>query len=125
MDSSAPFPLFSSLRVVGDMNSRPFISHLSPKGPISDTCPNAFSPSFGTVTGRNPQHWYRSCMAGYGRLTQIAKKAFLRKSFRKPLPQGLHTKAFYELPHRQGLHDKSTKVFPRKPFRKPFPQKLT
>ncbi|GBM91643.1 hypothetical protein AVEN_107750-1 [Araneus ventricosus] len=34
MDSSAPFLLFSSLRVLGDMNDRPFISHLSPKGPL-------------------------------------------------------------------------------------------
>ncbi|GBN39059.1 hypothetical protein AVEN_186380-1 [Araneus ventricosus] len=44
MDSSAPFPLFSSLRVVGDMNDRPFISYLSPKGPLMTTRPTAFSP---------------------------------------------------------------------------------
>ncbi|GBL89381.1 hypothetical protein AVEN_225896-1 [Araneus ventricosus] len=45
MDSSAPLPLFSSLRVVGVMNGRPFISHLSPKGPfIMTTHPTAFSP---------------------------------------------------------------------------------
>ncbi|GBN69951.1 hypothetical protein AVEN_136474-1 [Araneus ventricosus] len=31
----------------------------------------------------------------------LSTKAFPRKSFRKPLPQGLHTKAFDELPHRQ------------------------
>ncbi|GBL80233.1 hypothetical protein AVEN_29203-1 [Araneus ventricosus] len=64
-------------------------------------------------------------------LSQIAKKvafhtlsakAFPRKPFRKPLPQGLHRKAFYELTHRQGLNDKPAKAFPRKPFRKPFPQ---
>ncbi|GBO35140.1 hypothetical protein AVEN_69897-1 [Araneus ventricosus] len=41
MDSSTPFPLFSSLRVVGDMNGRPFISYLSP---IMTTRPAAFSP---------------------------------------------------------------------------------
>ncbi|GBM22074.1 hypothetical protein AVEN_137382-1 [Araneus ventricosus] len=44
MDSSAPFPLFSSLRVVGDMNGRPFISHLSPKGPFNDNSPNCLLP---------------------------------------------------------------------------------
>ncbi|GBM64412.1 hypothetical protein AVEN_52535-1 [Araneus ventricosus] len=44
MDSSAPFPLFSSLCVVGDMNGGPFISHLSPKGPFNATRPTAFSP---------------------------------------------------------------------------------
>ncbi|GBM65522.1 hypothetical protein AVEN_214867-1 [Araneus ventricosus] len=37
MDSSAPFPLFSSPRVVGDMNGRPFI-------PLKTTRPTAFSP---------------------------------------------------------------------------------
>ncbi|GBM96454.1 hypothetical protein AVEN_150020-1 [Araneus ventricosus] len=44
MDSSAPFSIFSSLRVVGDTNGRPFISHLSPKGPFNDHSPTAFSP---------------------------------------------------------------------------------
>ncbi|GBM39627.1 hypothetical protein AVEN_10830-1 [Araneus ventricosus] len=42
MDSSAPFPLFSSLRVVGDMNGRPFISPL--RVPLMSTGPTAFSP---------------------------------------------------------------------------------
>ncbi|GBN40259.1 hypothetical protein AVEN_25677-1 [Araneus ventricosus] len=43
MDSSAPFPLFSSLRVVGDMNDTPSIS--SPlKVPFMTTRPTAFSP---------------------------------------------------------------------------------
>ncbi|GBM68988.1 hypothetical protein AVEN_158811-1 [Araneus ventricosus] len=42
MDSSAPFPLFSSPRVVGDMNGRPFISHLSP--PFKDHSPNCLLP---------------------------------------------------------------------------------
>ncbi|GBO22789.1 hypothetical protein AVEN_22303-1, partial [Araneus ventricosus] len=36
------------------------------------------------------------------------------------LPQRLRRKAFFGLPHRQGLNDKSAKPFPRKPFRKPF-----
>ncbi|GBM49449.1 hypothetical protein AVEN_51441-1 [Araneus ventricosus] len=36
MDPSVPFPLFSSPRVVGDINGRPFISYLSPKGPFND-----------------------------------------------------------------------------------------
>ncbi|GBN77480.1 hypothetical protein AVEN_55359-1 [Araneus ventricosus] len=44
MDSSAPFPLFSSLRVVGDRNVRPFISYLSPKGPFNDHSPNCLLP---------------------------------------------------------------------------------
>ncbi|GBL87287.1 hypothetical protein AVEN_270548-1 [Araneus ventricosus] len=44
MDSSAPFPLFSSLRAVGDMIGRPFISYLSPKGPFNDHSPNCLSP---------------------------------------------------------------------------------
>ncbi|GBM36367.1 hypothetical protein AVEN_176062-1 [Araneus ventricosus] len=39
MDSSAPFP---SLRVVGDMNGRTFISPL--KVPLKTTRPTAFSP---------------------------------------------------------------------------------
>ncbi|GBN27473.1 hypothetical protein AVEN_226453-1 [Araneus ventricosus] len=42
MDSSAPFPLFSSLRVVGDMNGRPLIPPL--RVPLMTTCPTAFSP---------------------------------------------------------------------------------
>ncbi|GBM33211.1 hypothetical protein AVEN_28204-1 [Araneus ventricosus] len=46
MDSSAPFPLVSSLRVVGDVNGRPFISHLSPKGPFNDHSPNCLLPPF-------------------------------------------------------------------------------
>ncbi|GBN49534.1 hypothetical protein AVEN_269776-1 [Araneus ventricosus] len=53
---------------------------------------------------------------------RLSAKAFPRKPFKKPLPQGLHRKAFYELPHRQGLNDKSAKAFPRKPFRKPLPR---
>ncbi|GBM72970.1 hypothetical protein AVEN_186735-1 [Araneus ventricosus] len=44
MDSSAPFPLFSSLRAVGDMNGRPLISYLSPKGPFNDHSPNCLLP---------------------------------------------------------------------------------
>ncbi|GBN08809.1 hypothetical protein AVEN_261075-1 [Araneus ventricosus] len=44
MDSSAPFPLFSSLRVVGDMNGRPFISYLFLKGPFNDDSPKCLSP---------------------------------------------------------------------------------
>ncbi|GBM03806.1 hypothetical protein AVEN_231284-1 [Araneus ventricosus] len=40
----------------------------------------------------------------------------------KFLAPPLHRKAFYELPHQQGLNDKSAKAFPRKPFRKPLPQ---
>ncbi|GBN62665.1 hypothetical protein AVEN_138367-1 [Araneus ventricosus] len=40
MDSSAPFPLFSSQRGIGDINGRPFISHLSPKGPFKGNSPN-------------------------------------------------------------------------------------
>ncbi|GBN29085.1 hypothetical protein AVEN_36736-1 [Araneus ventricosus] len=42
MDSSAPFSLFSSLRVVGDMNGRTFISPL--RVPLVTTHPTAFSP---------------------------------------------------------------------------------
>ncbi|GBN13394.1 hypothetical protein AVEN_13848-1 [Araneus ventricosus] len=68
MDSSAPFPLFSSLRVVGDMNGRPFNSHLSPMGPFNDHSPNCLLPPFGTAIGRNPPHKYRSYMTGYGQL---------------------------------------------------------
>ncbi|GBN22105.1 hypothetical protein AVEN_123118-1 [Araneus ventricosus] len=41
MDSSAPFPLFSSPRVVGDMNGRPFIFPL--RLPLMATRPTAFS----------------------------------------------------------------------------------
>ncbi|GBN93180.1 hypothetical protein AVEN_66967-1 [Araneus ventricosus] len=44
MDSSVPFPLFTSLRVVGDMNGRPFMSHLSLRVPLMTTRPTAFSP---------------------------------------------------------------------------------
>ncbi|GBL81548.1 hypothetical protein AVEN_266584-1 [Araneus ventricosus] len=44
MDSSAPFPLLSSLRVVGDMNGHPFISQLSPKGLFNDHSPNCLLP---------------------------------------------------------------------------------
>ncbi|GBN46794.1 hypothetical protein AVEN_198952-1 [Araneus ventricosus] len=51
---------------------------------------------------------------------RLSAKALTRKPFRKLLPQGLHRKAFYELPHRQGLNDKSAKAFPHNPFRKPF-----
>ncbi|GBN33547.1 hypothetical protein AVEN_121614-1 [Araneus ventricosus] len=74
MDSSAPFPLFSSLRVVGDMNDRPFISYFSLKGPFNDHSPNCLLPPFGTATGRNVLHQYRSCMAGYGRLRSQSVK---------------------------------------------------
>ncbi|GBN19384.1 hypothetical protein AVEN_120680-1 [Araneus ventricosus] len=41
MDSSAPFPLFSSLRMVGDMNYRPSISPL--RLPLNTTRPATFS----------------------------------------------------------------------------------
>ncbi|GBM64067.1 hypothetical protein AVEN_98110-1 [Araneus ventricosus] len=45
MDSSAPFLLFCSLRRVGDMNGRPFISYISPRVfPLMTTFPTAFSP---------------------------------------------------------------------------------
>ncbi|GBO37392.1 hypothetical protein AVEN_181921-1 [Araneus ventricosus] len=37
-------PLFSSLRVVGDMTGRPFISYLSLKGPFNDYSPNCLLP---------------------------------------------------------------------------------
>ncbi|GBO21066.1 hypothetical protein AVEN_274040-1 [Araneus ventricosus] len=50
MDSSAPFPLFSSLRVVGVMNGRPSISHLSPKGPFNDHLPNCLLSPFERAT---------------------------------------------------------------------------
>ncbi|GBM55253.1 hypothetical protein AVEN_168395-1 [Araneus ventricosus] len=44
MDSSAPFPLFSSLRLVGDINGRPS-SLISPlRVPLMTTRPTAFSP---------------------------------------------------------------------------------
>ncbi|GBM78928.1 hypothetical protein AVEN_26726-1 [Araneus ventricosus] len=42
MDSPAPFPLFYSLLVVGDINGRPFISPL--RVPSMTTRPTAFSP---------------------------------------------------------------------------------
>ncbi|GBN57063.1 hypothetical protein AVEN_195159-1 [Araneus ventricosus] len=58
IESSIPFPL----------NGRPFISNLYPKGSLNNNSPNCLLPAFGTVTGRNPPHSYRSCMAGYGRL---------------------------------------------------------
>ncbi|GBO28432.1 hypothetical protein AVEN_142868-1 [Araneus ventricosus] len=78
MDSSITFPLFSSLQVVGDMNGRPFICHLSTKGTFNDHSPNCLLPSFGTVTSRNPPHEYRSYMAVYGRLrSQSVKGNFL------------------------------------------------
>ncbi|GBL88630.1 hypothetical protein AVEN_195627-1 [Araneus ventricosus] len=51
---------------------------------------------------------------------RLSAKAIPRKPFRKPLPQGSHRKAFYELLHRQGLYDKSEKAFPHKPFWKQF-----
>ncbi|GBM92790.1 hypothetical protein AVEN_131397-1 [Araneus ventricosus] len=41
MDSSAPFSLFSSLRVVGDVNGRAFISPL--RVPLMTPRPTAFS----------------------------------------------------------------------------------
>ncbi|GBM62746.1 hypothetical protein AVEN_63320-1 [Araneus ventricosus] len=41
MDSSSPFPLFTSL-LVGDMNDRPFISPL--RVPLMTTRPTVFSP---------------------------------------------------------------------------------
>ncbi|GBN91627.1 hypothetical protein AVEN_8988-1 [Araneus ventricosus] len=45
MDSSAPLPRSSSLRMVGDMNDRPFISYLHPlRIPLITTRPTAFSP---------------------------------------------------------------------------------
>ncbi|GBN34681.1 Cellular nucleic acid-binding protein [Araneus ventricosus] len=47
----------------------------------------------------------------------LSAEAFARKPFLKPLPQRLRRKAFFGLPHRQGLNDKSAKPF-RKPFRK-------
>ncbi|GBN15726.1 hypothetical protein AVEN_135082-1 [Araneus ventricosus] len=53
---------------------------------------------------------------------RLSAKAFPRIPFRKSLPQGLRGKAFYELPHRQGLNGKYAKAFPHKPFRKSFPQ---
>ncbi|GBN59373.1 hypothetical protein AVEN_9309-1 [Araneus ventricosus] len=55
---------------------------------------------------------------------RLSSKAFPRKPFRKLLPQGLHRKAFYELPHRQGLNAESEKAFPRKLFRKPLTKGL-
>ncbi|GBM24423.1 hypothetical protein AVEN_76153-1 [Araneus ventricosus] len=42
MDSSTTFPPLSSLRVVGDMDGRPFISPL--RVPLMTTLPTAFSP---------------------------------------------------------------------------------
>ncbi|GBM02523.1 hypothetical protein AVEN_178463-1 [Araneus ventricosus] len=44
MDSSVTFPLFSSLRVVGDMNGRPFILISPLRVPLTTTRPTAFSP---------------------------------------------------------------------------------
>ncbi|GBN52725.1 hypothetical protein AVEN_109114-1 [Araneus ventricosus] len=44
MDSSAPFSLSSSLRVVGDTNGRPFSFYLSPKGAFNDHSPNCLLP---------------------------------------------------------------------------------
>ncbi|GBO31805.1 hypothetical protein AVEN_179652-1 [Araneus ventricosus] len=42
--------------------------------PLMTTRPTAFSPFFGAATGRIPPHWYRSCMAGYGRLRSQSVK---------------------------------------------------
>ncbi|GBO30320.1 hypothetical protein AVEN_16461-1 [Araneus ventricosus] len=39
-----PVPLFFSLRAVGDMNGRPFISHLFPKDPFNNHSPNCLPP---------------------------------------------------------------------------------
>ncbi|GBN10101.1 hypothetical protein AVEN_161692-1 [Araneus ventricosus] len=50
MDSSTLFPLSFSLRVVEDVNGRPFISYLYYK----PNSPNCLLLAFGTVTGRNP-----------------------------------------------------------------------
>ncbi|GBM22081.1 Lachesin [Araneus ventricosus] len=44
MDSTVPFPLFSSLRVVRDTNGRPFISYLSLKGPFNGRASNCILP---------------------------------------------------------------------------------
>ncbi|GBL79323.1 hypothetical protein AVEN_92528-1 [Araneus ventricosus] len=64
------------------------------------------------MTPRQQRRLRKGCHFTFHRLSA--------KTFRKPLPKGLHRKAFYELPHRQGLNDKSAKAFPRKPFRKPL-----
>ncbi|GBM04685.1 hypothetical protein AVEN_44825-1 [Araneus ventricosus] len=49
MDSSAPSPRFSSLRVVIDMNGRPFISHNDPRQtaffPVSEQKPAEIRPT--------------------------------------------------------------------------------
>ncbi|GBM72484.1 hypothetical protein AVEN_106621-1 [Araneus ventricosus] len=55
MDSSTPFPLFSSLRVVGDMNDRSSISHLSPEGPFNDRKSQPFTPARPTVFSLSEQ----------------------------------------------------------------------
>ncbi|GBM52108.1 hypothetical protein AVEN_29795-1 [Araneus ventricosus] len=49
MDSSAPFPPFSSLQVVDDMNGRHFLSYLYPKGSLNDHSSNCLLPAFGIV----------------------------------------------------------------------------
>ncbi|GBM24075.1 hypothetical protein AVEN_176086-1 [Araneus ventricosus] len=41
MDSSAPFPLFFSLRVLEEVNGRAFISYLYSKGSLNDNSPNS------------------------------------------------------------------------------------
>ncbi|GBM98663.1 hypothetical protein AVEN_214675-1 [Araneus ventricosus] len=48
MDSSAPFLLFSSLRVVGDMNGRPFIS------PLRDPFMTTFRTAFPSLSEQQP-----------------------------------------------------------------------
>ncbi|GBM98695.1 hypothetical protein AVEN_1770-1 [Araneus ventricosus] len=50
---------------------------------------------------------------------RLSAKAFPRKPFRKPLPQGLHRKAFYELPH-----DKSAQTVSKNHCRKVYIGKL-
>ncbi|GBM65871.1 hypothetical protein AVEN_238809-1 [Araneus ventricosus] len=94
MDSSAPFLLFFSLRVVGDINGRPFISHFSPKGPFNDHSPNCLLPPFETATGRNPLHSYRSCMAGYGRLRSQSVNPIIPKTIGIEGPQNTGKSVF-------------------------------
>ncbi|GBM63391.1 hypothetical protein AVEN_64632-1 [Araneus ventricosus] len=87
MDSSAPFPPFSSLRVVGDMNGRPFISYLSPKGAFNDHSPTFFSLLSEQQLAEIRPTSIEVCMGGYGRLrsqrvneykgSELAAKTFL------------------------------------------------
>ncbi|GBN57684.1 hypothetical protein AVEN_216003-1 [Araneus ventricosus] len=96
-----------------NFRSTPAVGHFAPTYDLTRNRPNTRRIFSGIGS--------RSCLDLLPQSRDLTTRIPLLKFF---FAKSQCRKAFCELPHRQGLNDKSAKAFPHKPFRKPLPQGL-